>query len=327
MDSAARRYERMEYRRCGRSGLKLPAVSLGAWQAIGSYRATDESRAIIHTAFDRGITHFDFANNYGDPPGSSEELFGRILPELPRDELIISTKAGYKMWPGPYGDWGSRKYIVASCDASLKRLGVDYVDIFYHHRYDPDTPLAETMGALETLVHQGKALYVGLSNYHDPSFTAACELMDARGWSPVTIHQPRYNLIDRRAAQSVLPTAAERGVGVICFSPLAQGLLTDRYLAGVPDDSRAAVRGGGLADRLTPELVQALRELDALARDRGQSLAELALAWLLRDERVTSVLIGASRVEHIRTNVEAPRQTGFADDELARIDAICERIL
>ncbi len=324
MDFAADRYERMQYRRCGRSGLYLPMISLGGWQAIGGYRDDDTSRRLFFTAFDQGITHFDFANNYGRPPGASEQLFGRILRDMPRDELLISSKAGYRMWSGPYGDWGSRKYIIASCDASLKRLGVDYVDIFYHHRHDPDTPLEETMGALASLVQQGKALYVGISNYHEPSLSAAVETMRRLSGPPLTIHQPCCNLLNRRAIDSVLPGAAAAGMGVICFSPLAQGLLTERYLDGIPGDSRAADQAqGGLRERLTPAVLDGLRSLASLAADRGQSLAALALAWLLRDERVTSVLIGASRPEQILANVAACRRIDFSADELARIDAVC----
>jgi L-glyceraldehyde 3-phosphate reductase len=318
------RYASMPYRRCGRSGLRLPAISLGLWQGTGSYVGDDASRAIVQRAFDLGITHFDLANNYGNPAGASEALFGRLLRDLPRHELVVSTKAGYRMWPGPYGDGGSRKYLIESCEASLKRLGLDHVDIFYSHRFDAETPLEETMGALETLVRQGKALYAGISNYPDPHFTRAVELMRARAWAPITIHQPRWNLLDRGAEQAVLPTAAREGVGVIAFSPLAQGLLTPRYLDGIPPDSRAAIGQGNGAigsERITPELVARLRRLDAIARARGQTLAQMSLAWLLRDQRLTSVLIGASRPQQVEDCVGCLQRTDFADDELRAIEA------
>ena len=315
------RYQRMSYRRCGRSGLMLPAVSLGGWKAIGGYRDDATSRRIIFRAFDLGITHFDFANNYGTPPGASEWLFGRLLKDMPRDELVVSSKAGFRMWPGPYGEWGSRKYLIASCEASLQRLGLDYVDIFYSHRFDPETPLEETMGALETLVRQGKALYAGISNYPDPHFTTAVETVRARGWAPITIHQPYYNLLSRDAEQQVLPAAERHGVGVIAYCPLAQGLLSSRYLGAVPGDSRAAQPNEGLRERLTPDLVQRLRALDAIARRRGQTLSQLALAWLLRDGRVTSVLIGASSTTQLEENVACLAAAPFSAEELADIDA------
>lgn len=326
MPFAADRYERMPYRRCGRTGLLLPAISLGGWQGIGSYRDEEASKHIFFTAFDHGITHFDFANNYGSPGGASEELFGRILTEMPRHELVISSKAGYRMWPGPYGDGGGRKYLIESCEQSLRRLRVDHVDIFYSHRPDPDTPLDETMGALETIVRQGKALYAGLSNYPDPRFGEAVSLMRNRGWAPIAIHQPKYNLLHRAPATEVLPTAAREGVGVIAFSPLAQGLLTDRYLDGIPADSRVAVnKGNGAIDasRITPELVGRLRILNDLARRRGQSLAQMALAWLLQDGRVTSVLTGASRPEQIADSVACLKNLAFSAGELAAIDQAC----
>jgi len=324
MPFADDRYDRMRYRRCGRSGLLLPEVSLGGWQAIGSYRGDEDSRRIITAAFDLGITHFDFANNYGTPAGASEELFGRLLPDFPRDELIISSKAGYRMWPGPYGEWGSRKYLIASCEASLKRLKLDYVDIFYSHRFDADTPLDETMGALETLVRQGKALYAGISSYADPHFTRAVDIVTARGWAPITIHQPHYHLLARQAEHEVLPTAAREGVGVIAFCPLAQGLLTDRYLKGIPPDSRAATPGGGwLRSTLTPEAIARAQKLDTIAKRRGQSLAQMSLAWLLKDQRVTSVLIGASSVEQLKDNVGCLAKPTFSPEELKEIDAAC----
>jgi len=296
------RYDSMPYRRCGRSGLRLPAISFGLWQGTGSYVDEAASRGIVHAAFDLGITHFDLANNYGNPPGASEELFGRILRGMPRHELVVSTKAGYGMWPGPYGQGGSRKHLIESCEHSLARLGLDHVDIFYSHRFDPDTPLEETLGALETLVRQGKALYAGISNHAEPQFGEALDVVRRRDWPPIVVNQVRYSMLDRKAEQDVLPTAGKQGIGIVAFSPLAQGLLTGKYLHGIPGDSRAVVNQGNGAltiDQVTPQLVARLTELDALARRRGQSLAQLALAWLLSDARVTSVLIGASKPEQI----------------------------
>ncbi len=319
------RYDAMSYRRCGRSGLKLPAISLGLWQGTGSYIGDDVSRRIVHTAFDHGITHFDLANNYGNPAGASEELFGRLVKDLPRHEVVVSSKAGYRMWPGPYGEMGSRKSLIESCDQSLKRLGLDHVDIFYSHRFDAETPLEETMGALETIVRQGKALYAGISNYADPHFTRAVGVMRERSWAPITIHQPYYNMLGRNAEREVLPSAAREGVGVIAFSPLAQGLLTGKYLAGIPADSRAAMgKGNGaiVADRVTPELVAKLKQLDVIAKARSQSLAQLALSWLLKDERVTSVLIGASKPEQVTDCVGSLKAGPLTADELAAIDHI-----
>ena len=327
MPFAADRYERMPYRRCGRSGLLLPAVSLGGWQAIGGYRDDEASKRIFFRAFDCGITHFDFANNYGKPGGASEEVFGRILKEMPRHELVLSSKAGYRMWPGPYGEWGSRKYLIESCEQSLRRLGVDHLDIFYSHRFDPHTPLEETIGTLDTLVRQGKALYAGVSNYEDPHFTRALELTRRAGLAPITIHQPRYHLFERTPERSVLPTAGREGVGVIVFSPLAQGLLTDRYLDGIPPGSRAAAdpgNGGIGPGAVTPEAVAKVRALNAVAKRRGQSMAQLALAWLLRDERVTSVLIGASAPEQIDQNVACVANLAFTPGELLEIDRVCQ---
>lgn len=324
MPFAVDRYSTMPYRRCGRSGLLLPAVSLGGWQAIGGYRGDEDSKRIFFAAFDLGITHFDFANNYGHPAGASEELFGRVLKEMPRHELVISSKAGYPMWPGPYGDGGSRKYLIESCEQSLRRLGVDHVDIFYSHRPDPHTPLEETIGALDHLVRQGKALYAGVSNYADPAFSRAVDLAKSRSWAPITIHQPYYNLLGRQAEHEVLPTAGREGVGVIAFSPLSQGLLTDRYLNGIPADSRVALnKGNGAisADRVTPATIAKIQRLDAIAKARGQSLAQMALAWLLKDERVTSVLIGASSPEQVRQNVACIANLAFSAAELAAIEA------
>lgn len=326
MTFSPERYQTMPYRRCGRSGLQLPAISLGLWQGTGSYVDEAASRRIVFGAFDHGITHFDLANNYGSPAGASEELFGRIVRDMPRHEVVVSTKAGYRMWPGPYGDGGSRKYLIDSCEQSLRRLGLDHVDIFYSHRLDPETPLEETMGALETLVRQGKALYAGVSNYPDPWFTRAVGIMRQRAWAPITIHQPCYNLLNRAPEREVLPTAAYEGIGVIAFSPLAQGLLTGRYLDGIPADSRAAAaKGNGAigADRITPAILARVRGLHRIAQARGQSLAQMALAWLLRDPRVTSVLIGASKPEQVTDNVGCLANLRFEAAELAEIEAVC----
>ena len=319
------RYKSMPYRRCGNSGLRLPAISLGLWQGTGSYVDDAASKRIVFTAFDHGITHFDLANNYGNPGGASESLFGRILKEMPRHEVVVSTKAGYGMWPGPYGDGGGRKYLIESCEQSLARLGLDHVDIFYSHRFDPETPLDETMGALETLVRQGKALYAGISNYPDPHFTQAVNIMRARSWSPITIHQPLYNMFNRSPEHEVLPTAGREDIGVITFSPLAQGLLTDKYLNGIPADSRAAANKGNgalIGNWVTPELVAKVRRLDMLAKARGQSLAQMALAWVLRDQRVTSAVIGASRPEQVTDCVGSLRNLAFRVDELVAIEQI-----
>ena len=317
------RYERMTYRRCGRSGLHLPAVSLGLWQNFGAERPLETSRAILRRAFDLGVTHFDLANNYGPPYGSAETTFGRVLAEdlRPyRDELVISTKAGYDMWPGPYGEWGSRKYLLASLDQSLGRMGLDYVDIFYSHRFDPDTPLEETLGALDSAVRQGKALYAGISSYSPQHTEEAVRILRDLG-TPLLIHQPSYSLLNRWIEDGLLDVLGREGVGCIVFSPLAQGMLTDRYLNGIPDDSRAAGRDSSLSDEmLTEENLDRIRALDAIARDRGQSLAQLALAWTLRDPRVTSTLIGASSVEQLEQNLAALERLELDDDELAAID-------
>lgn len=316
----------MHYRRCGRSGLQLPAVSLGLWHNFGGTSALENGRAIVRTAFDHGVTHFDLANNYGPPPGSAEENFGRLLHgELRshRDELVISTKAGYPMWPGPYGDGGSRKYLIASLDQSLRRMGLDYVDIFYHHRPDPQTPLEETMEALAHVVRSGRALYVGLSNYPADLTHRAAALLRAAG-APCLIHQPRYNMLDRWVEQALLQTLSDEGIGMIAFSPLAQGLLTDRYLAGtVPADSRAGGGAGFLRpEHITPQRVQLANELNQLAGARGQTLAQLALAWVLRHDTVTSVLIGASRPQQVLDAVGALAGARLADDELAAIELL-----
>jgi L-glyceraldehyde 3-phosphate reductase len=320
------RYDgRMPYRRSGRSGLLLPAISLGGWETFGGYRGADVARACLFRAFDLGITHFDFANNYGTPPGNSEIVCGRILKELPRDELIISSKAGYRMWPGPYGDWLGKKYLVASCDQSLKRMGLDYFDVFYLHRPDPETPLEESLGALDLLIRQGKVFYGGVSSFPGALFADAVRVGERAGLAPITIHQTAYNLLNRTIEKDLLPHTQRAGTGVIAFVPLASGLLTDKYLAGeIPADSRAALRWGDeqTRRRLTPERLETVRQLDAIARARGQTLAQMALAWILRLPTITSALIGASRVEQIEQNVGAVRNLGFSAEELAAIDRL-----
>ena len=316
------RYDAMPYRRCGRSGLKLPAVSLGLWQNFGGDRPIETSRAILRRAFDLGITHFDLGNNYGPPYGSAETTFGRIFADdfRPyRDELVISTKAGYDMWPGPYGDWGSRKYLLASLDQSLQRMGLEYVDIFYSHRADPETPLEETLGALDTAVRQGKALYVGVSSYSARRTEEAVRILRDLG-APLLIHQPSYSMLNRWIEGGLLEVLGREGVGCIVFSPLAQGMLTDKYLDGVPEDSRAA-RGESLSEGLlSEENLERIRALNEIASRRGQSLAQLALAWTLRDERVTSTLIGASSVAQLEQNLSALQRLDFEAEELAEID-------
>jgi L-glyceraldehyde 3-phosphate reductase len=319
---AADRYERMTYNRCGRSGLLLPAVSLGLWQNFGSERPLETSREIVRRAFDLGITHFDLANNYGPPYGTAEETFGRLLRqdlEPFRDELVISTKAGWDMWPGPYGDNGSRKYLLASLDQSLRRMGLDYVDIFYSHRSDPDTPLEETMGALDTAVRQGKALYAGISSYSPERTVEAAAILRELG-TPLLIHQPSYSLLDRWIEPGLLAVLGEEAVGCIVFSPLAQGVLTNRYLDGIPADSRAGREDTLSAGLLTDHALEKLRALNAIASGRGQTLAQMALAWTLRDARVTSTLVGASSVAQLEANVGALDRLGFSPDELAEID-------
>jgi L-glyceraldehyde 3-phosphate reductase len=319
---AAGRYDAMLYRRVGRSGLKLPAVSLGLWQNFGHDRALEDQRAIIRRAFDLGVTHFDLANNYGPPYGSAEENFGRILAtDLRgcRDELIISTKAGYDMWPGPYGEWGSRKYLLASLDQSLRRMGLEYVDIFYSHRFDPETPLEETLGALDTAVRQGKALYAGVSSYSPERTRDAVRILRELG-TPLLIHQPSYSLLNRWIEDGLLDVLGDEGVGCIVFSPLAQGLLTDRYLNGIPEGSRASREGSLSRDMLSEQNLARVRALDRIARRRGQSLAQMALAWTLRDPRVTSTLIGASSVAQLEANLGALANLSFDPDELAEID-------
>ena len=318
------RYDRMTYRRVGRSGLHLPAISLGLWHNFGSVDPYEKARAMVLRAFDLGITHFDLANNYGPAPGSAEETFGRVLRRDlrgHRDELIISTKAGYRMWPGPYGDGGSRKYLLASLDASLRRMELDYVDLFYHHRPDPDTPVEESMRALDQAVRQGKALYVGLSSYDTAGTAEALEILRSLG-TPFVIHQPRYSMLDRTPEEGLLDLLSDQGLGCVAFSPLAQGLLTDRYLDHIPDDSRAA-RDTGFLDRdaVTPSLRRQLRCLADIAERRGQSLAQLALVWVLRHRGVTSALVGASRVQQIEDDVAALHRPGLSADELTAIDA------
>jgi L-glyceraldehyde 3-phosphate reductase len=320
--AAAGRYETMVYRRSGRSGVRLPAISLGLWQNFGGDRPLEVSRAIVLRAFDLGITHLDLANNYGPPYGSAEETFGRILAQdlRPyRDELIVSTKAGYDMWPGPYGEWGSRKYLHASLDQSLRRMGLDYVDIFYSHRFDPETPLEETMGALDAAVRQGKALYAGISSYSPAKTREAAAILGAMG-TPLLIHQPSYSLLNRWIEDGLLDALEEVGAGCIVFSPLAQGLLTDRYLDGVPEGSRASRPGSLPAEQLSEENLAKVRQLGAIAERRGQTLAQMALAWTLRDPRVTSTLIGASSVAQLEQNVGALERLAFDADELAEID-------
>lgn len=319
------RYQRMAFRRCGQSGLKLPAISLGLWHNFGDTTLVENSRALLQRAFDLGITHFDLANNYGPPPGSAERNFGRILQEdfLPwRDELIISTKAGYTMWDGPYGDWGSRKYLIASLDQSLKRMGLEYVDIFYHHRPDPETPLRETMQALDHLVRQGKALYVGISNYPADRAREAIDILNDLG-TPCLIHQPKYSMFERGVEEELLTMLQEKEVGSIAFSPLAGGQLTDRYLNGIPADSRAASGSRFLnADQLTAGKLETVRQLNALAEKRGQKLSQMALAWVLRDDNITSVLIGASKTSQIEDAVGMLANRHFTDQECADIDNI-----
>ena len=320
---APNRYEGMSYNRCGRSGLKLPAISLGLWHNFGDTTPHETKRAILRAAFDLGVTHFDLANNYGPPPGSAETAFGRLFREdfrAHRDELILSTTAGYEMWPGPYGEWGSRKYMLASLDQSLKRMGLDYVDIFYSHRFDPDTPLEETMGALAQAVRQGKALYVGISSYNAQRSREAAKILRELG-VPCLIHQPSYSMINRWIEDDhLLGALDDEGMGSIVFSPLAQGMLTDRYLHGVPADSRAAVGHFLKPAMLTPELMERIRALDKVARGRGQTLAEMAIAWVLRGKRVTSALVGASRPSQVVDAVGALKAPDFSDAELAEID-------
>jgi L-glyceraldehyde 3-phosphate reductase len=322
---APNRYDSMEYRRCGRSGLLLPAVSLGLWHNFGGVDTLENARAILRLAFDAGITHFDLANNYGPPPGSAEETFGRILQQdfhSYRDQLVISTKAGYYMWEGPYGEWGSKKYLVSSLDQSLGRMGLDYVDIFYHHRPDPNTPLEETMTALDLIVRQGKALYVGISNYSAPEAEKALAILRRLG-TPCLIHQPKYSMFERWVEGGLLDLLEREGVGCIPFSPLAQGLLTDKYLKGIPADSRAHKSTGFLQEaQVTADRVDKARRLNELAIRRDQTLAQMALAWILKDKRITSVLIGVSKPEQLTDSLQSFRNTWFSTEELQSIEQI-----
>lgn len=321
------RYESMQYRRCGKSGLKLPAISLGLWHNFGDIDDYEKCRTIIQTAFDNGITHFDLANNYGPPPGGAEVTFGKIFKQdlKPyRDEIIVSSKAGYGMWPGPYGEWGSKKYLVSSLDQSLKRMGLDYVDIFYHHRPDPETPLEETMGALDLIVRQGKALYVGISNYSASETLKAIEVLNSLG-TPLLIHQAKYSMLVRWVEDGLLEVLDKNGVGCIAFSSLAQGILTNKYLNGIPADSRAAsARGNGALESnvLTEDIIQKVRRLNDLAKQRGQDMAQMALAWILKDQRMTSLIIGASKAEQVIDSLQSLKNYQFSNDELNTIESI-----
>jgi L-glyceraldehyde 3-phosphate reductase len=328
MDSyhaAEDRYEKIQYRRCGKSGINLPLLSLGLWHNFGNTTSFENSRTLLRKAFDNGITHFDLANNYGPPYGSAETNFGKIFEEdfkQYRDELLISTKAGWDMWPGPYGNFGSRKYLIASLDQSLKRMGLDYVDIFYHHRPDPATPLEETMGALDQIVRQGKALYVGISQYSAGQTAKAAEILRNLG-TPFIIHQPRYNMLDRWVEDGLMDTLEKEGLGSIVFSPLEQGVLTSKYLKGIPEDSRAAIKGGYLdKEKITPEVLDKVKKLNKIAENREQSLAQMAISWLLKDPRVTSVLIGVSRVSQLEDNLAGLNNLRFTSEELEAIENI-----
>lgn len=321
------RYDDMAYRRCGKSGLKLPAISLGLWHNFGAIDDYEKCRNIVHTAFDKGITHFDLANNYGPPPGSAEETFGKILKhdlKSYRDEIIVSSKAGWGMWPGPYGDLGSKKYLMASLDQSLKRMGLDYVDIFYHHRPDPETPLEETMRTLDLMVRQGKALYVGISSYSAEETQKAISVLNSLE-TPLLIHQPKYSMLERWVENGLLDALEKNGVGCITFSSLAQGILTNKYLNGVPADSRAASgRGNGAIEKnaLTEETLSKVRKLNELAEQRGQSLAQMSLAWVLKDPRITSVIVGASKPEQVTDSIQCLKNDKFSEEELNRIESI-----
>ncbi|MFN4762984.1 L-glyceraldehyde 3-phosphate reductase [Gillisia sp. Q332] len=325
---ANNRYEKMQYRRCGKSGIKLPLLSLGLWHNFGDNDNLETSRELLRTAFDNGITHFDLANNYGPPYGSAERNFGKIFKEdfvQLRDELIISTKAGWDMWPGPYGNFGSRKYLIASLDQSLNRMGLDYVDIFYHHRPDPETPLEETMGALDQIVRQGKALYVGISQYSAEDTAKAAEILKEQK-TPFLIHQPRYNMLDRWVENGLLDTLEHYGLGSIVFSPLEQGILTSKYLKEIPEDSRAAIEGGYLdKSQITPALIDKVGKLNEIAQSRNQSLAQMAICWLLKDNRITSVLVGVSKVSQLENNIEALNNLEFTSEELHEIEQILKK--
>ena len=320
------RYDSLRYNRCGHSGLKLPAISLGLWYNFGGVDALENCRAMLHRAFDLGITHFDLANNYGPPPGSAEETFGQLFKDdfvRYRDELIISNKAGYLMWPGPYGEWGSRKYLVASCDQSLKRTGLEYFDIFYSHRPDPDTPFEETMGALDYIVRSGRALYVGISTYNPEQTRQAAKILRELG-TPCLIHQPRYNMFDRWIEDGLLDVLSDEGIGCICFSPLDQGILTDKYLGGIPDNSRSAKIRGEFhwGDKVSQQRIAKVKKLNEIAQTRGQTMAQMAIAWVLRHPQMTSALIGASRVSQIEDSVAALNNLEFTGDELQAIEKI-----
>ncbi len=325
---AYQRYEQMKYRRCGKSGIDLPLISLGLWHNFGHNDDFKNQRELLRAAFDMGITHFDLANNYGPPYGAAEENFGRILKKdfLPyRDELILSSKAGWDMWPGPYGNFGSRKYLIASLDRSLKSMGVEYVDIFYHHRPDPKTPMEETMGALDQIVRQGKALYVGISQYNAEETAKASKILKDLG-TPCLIHQPRYNMLDRWVEGGLLDVLEQEGIGAIAFSPLEQGVLTDKYLNGFPEDSRAVKDGRYLKkDAITPELIQKVKDLNDIAQSRGQSLAQMAIAWLLKDDRISTVLVGVSKVTQLKDNVNTLKNLSFDKEELKKIREIITR--
>jgi L-glyceraldehyde 3-phosphate reductase len=320
-----KRYDKMQYNRCGKSGLRLPIISLGLWHNFGGVDTHENSKKMIFKAFDLGITHFDLANNYGPPPGSAEETFGRILrTELQgyRDEMIITSKAGYNMWMGPYGDWGSRKYLISSCDQSLKRLGLDYVDIFYSHRPDPNTPLEETMMALDQIVRSGKALYVGISNYSAEQSQKAFDILNSLG-TPCVVHQPKYNMFERWVEDKLLDTLEKNGVGSVVFSPLFQGLLTDKYLKGIPKDSRVAKAHGFLqSSEISPEKISKIERLNKIAAERGQKMAQMALSWVLKDQRITSVIIGASKISQIEEAVDIQSKLGFTAEELNAINKI-----
>ena len=320
----SKRYDgRMPYRKCGRWGLKLPAITLGCWHNFGGETPTNLQKNMIHSSFDSGITHFDLANNYGPPYGSAEINVGKILQDLPRDEILITSKAGYDMWPGPYGEWGSRKYILASLDQSLKRMGVEYFDLFYSHRFDPDTPLDETLAALDSAVRQGKALYTGISSYSSVQTQKSIEVSKNNGFSPLIIHQPNYSMLNRWVEDSLLDTCERNGLGVIAFCPLFQGLLTDKYLNGIPEGSRASINKSPLRkNEVSEQNLKVIHELNDHARQRGQSLAQMALAWVLRDQRITSALIGASTASQIVENVKAVQQIEFTMDELGKLNRI-----
>ncbi|PCI09552.1 MAG: L-glyceraldehyde 3-phosphate reductase [Flavobacteriaceae bacterium] len=326
-DADSNRYQKMQYRRCGKSGILLPLISLGLWHNFGQSDDFEKASGIVKTAFDNGITHFDLANNYGPPYGAAEETFGRILKtdlKPYRDELIISSKAGWDMWQGPYGNFGSRKYLMASCDQSLKRMGLDYVDIFYHHRPDPDTPLEETMGALDQIVRSGKALYVGISQYNAADTKKASEILKDLG-TPCLIHQPRYNMFDRWVEKDLLSTLNSEGIGAIAFSPLQQGILTDKYLNGLPSDSRAVKDGRYLkTDSITPEVLKKVKSLNEIANNRGQSLAQMAVVWILRNPEITTVLVGVSKTEQLLDNIKALDNLEFSSDELNAIEMILQ---